>query len=225
MRARERRGRPYGVLVGLWFFAFVFLKGGAEGRSNVYSLSFFRFVMPAFPAFVLLACAVVFCVPGLARRWRPARRTLPLRWTRGLVAAAVALAAYPLAVVAVARAAPPERIAKDNADNLLVPISPRLRPAISSAGGRTVLRWRTVPTGGTAVSYVVYRARGDGCTLRTQGARDCNFAMPLAAVVERTTWTDERPGRWTYRVGVVADPLARPRSGDLLLLSPPARSD
>ena len=41
------------------------------------------------------------------------------------------------------------------------------------------------------------------------------------AVLTQRTWTDPRSGHWIYRVGVVGDPLGRPRKGDLLMLSPP----
>jgi hypothetical protein len=212
-----RRGRPFGVLLALWCAAFLIVKGGAQGRSDVYALSFFRLTMPGFPAYVLLAACIVFLVPGLARSWRArARRERPLRWTGGLVVAAVVLAAYPLALVAVSNAAPEGKVAKDNQHNLLVPITQALHATLR---GRT-LAWRAPAHGSSSVSYVVYRDDTDGCETRTSGARDCQLTMRLGAVVTGTTWTNPRRGRWVYRVGVVADPLGRPRKGDLLMLSP-----
>jgi Dolichyl-phosphate-mannose-protein mannosyltransferase len=216
-----RRGRPYGVLLALWFLAYFVVKGGAKGRSDVYALSFFRLTMPGFPAYVLLAACIVFLVPGLARRWRArAERPEPIRWTRGLIVAAAVLAAYPLAFVAVSHAAPSGKIAKDNAHNLLVPITGALHVRLHGA----TLDWRRSDTGASTVSYAVYRDTTDGCIERTSGAHDCEFSMRLAAILTQRTWTDPRPGRWIYRVGVVGDPLGRPRQGDLLVLSPPVSS-
>jgi hypothetical protein len=215
-----RRGRHYAVLLALWCGAYLIVKGSAKGRSDVYSTTFFRLTMPGFAAFVLLAACIVFCVPGLGREWRArAARAVPLRWTPALVVAVALLAVYPLAVIAVSHPARAQWAAKENAHNLLVPIAGDLHPDATRSGGRTRLRWTPPPTGSTHVSYVVYRGSSDGCTPRASGAKDCDFDLPLAAVTRDTHWTDPRPGRATYRVGLVADPLDRARKGDLLMLS------
>ncbi|TML67335.1 MAG: glycosyltransferase family 39 protein, partial [Actinobacteria bacterium] len=79
---RSRRG---GIFVGTWFFAFLLLKG-TYLNSRVEDATFWRLMLPAFPAFVLLVAAVPLAWPGV--RLRP---TAPhFRVPRSAVLAATA---------------------------------------------------------------------------------------------------------------------------------------
>ena len=65
---RSRRGF---LLVAVWFSAYLLIKG-TYLPASVDDASFFRIVMPGFPAFVVLAAAVVLLVPGVRARPAPA---------------------------------------------------------------------------------------------------------------------------------------------------------
>ena len=102
--AVARRSLPAAGLLAGWLFAFVLVKGSAP-VATVDSGSFFRLLMPAFPAFLLLVAAVPLLVPTLFRRLgeRIAPVETPLLRRRFVVVLAVALAGLPLAATALAR--------------------------------------------------------------------------------------------------------------------------
>ncbi len=59
--ARSRRAF---LLIGCWFIVFLLVKG-TYIPASIEDASFFRILMPAFPAYVLLAAAIVLLVPGV----------------------------------------------------------------------------------------------------------------------------------------------------------------
>ena len=63
--AIARRSLPAAGLLGGWFFAIALVKG-ATTDSSVESGSFFRFLMPAFPAFLLMLAFLPALVPDPA---------------------------------------------------------------------------------------------------------------------------------------------------------------
>ena len=65
--ALGRRTLAGAFLVGGWFAAIVLVKGGSS-LASIDSGSFFRYVMPAFPAFCLLAASLLLLVPTLGGR-------------------------------------------------------------------------------------------------------------------------------------------------------------
>ena len=65
--ARSRRGF---LLIGSWFVVYLLTKG-TYIPASVEDASFFRIMMPSFPAYLLLAASVVLLVPGF--RARPPR--------------------------------------------------------------------------------------------------------------------------------------------------------
>src|SRR5205085_4778929 len=82
------RNRRAGIFVGAWFTGFLLLKG-TYVNSRVEDATFWRLMMPAFPAFVVLAASVPLLVPSVR-----ARPPLPKPWSipkRAVVAVAVAL--------------------------------------------------------------------------------------------------------------------------------------
>ncbi len=73
-----RRSWAKGALVAVWFYAFLIVKG-TSGHARVEDASFFRLLMPSFPAFVLLLAGVPLLVPQARET---ARRALPARTGR-----------------------------------------------------------------------------------------------------------------------------------------------
>ena len=65
--AVARRSLPLAGLLAGWFAAFLLVKG-TPPQSTVESGSFFRLLMPAYPAYFLLGAALPLLVPGVARR-------------------------------------------------------------------------------------------------------------------------------------------------------------
>jgi hypothetical protein len=211
-----------GLLAG-WLFAFVVVKGSSP-VSTVDSGSFFRLLMPAFPAFLLLVAAVPLLVPGLFRRL--GERIAPMATRplgrRVVVVLAVALAGLPLAAVAVARPLD----GPENAiivDEILTPIDGgalRLRVAATPVGQR--LTWEK-PTGLARLFYRVYRTTAPGVSdvvCEDRGAFKCNLNMETLVTTRSQTYVDRspRPGL-SYRIGVAANWEDDPAQGDVFLLS------
>ena len=65
--AVARRSPALAALLATWFGVFLVVKGTTV-LSTVSSGSFFRFLMPGFPAYFLLAVSIPLLVPTLARR-------------------------------------------------------------------------------------------------------------------------------------------------------------
>src|SRR5581483_5602593 len=59
-----RRGWARAALVSVWFYAFLVVKGTSD-QARVEDASFFRLLMPSFPAFVVLLAAVPLLAPKL----------------------------------------------------------------------------------------------------------------------------------------------------------------
>ncbi len=236
-----RRSWPKAVLVASWFAAFLLIKGASD-QSRVEDASFFRLMMPSFPAFLLLLAAVPLLVPKLgeaiAQRFPPAEGSpRRIQWLIG--AAAVALVLVPLVVLAATRDQVGERTVKNDAEHTSIPVGGGLRLSARQSAGRTALTW-TAPYGGrVGVFYVVLRSRpefpdptnpedrtaheGVACRPRLHGSsQDCHLFMRRVASTKALGWTDHPPpGRWTYRVGLAANWLDDPARGDMLLVSRP----
>lgn len=223
--AVARRSLPLGILLATWFGTFLVVKGTTP-LSTVSSGSFFRFVMPGFPAYFLLAFSVVLLVPTLgarvAARWPEVRaRTLDRRILAGL---AVVLAALPLAVVALlSPATSPARAAVWN--EILTPVDERIAVSIRADGASRVVTWTHPDAGASDVFYRVFRTKLDGtdleCTPRG-AAEECQLRMVLLGTTRESRWLDGSPPPGSsYRIGVAANSRDDPASGDVATLSPP----
>ena len=212
-----RRGIPQAVLLGVWCLDYLVLKGGTAG-GTVYSWAFFRLTMPGFPAYVLLACCIVFAVPGLYRQWRQRLQSaVRLKPTRTLVAAAVVLAVYPLVFVVAHGGPATNSVALNTTDNLAV-ISDALHVHVVSTAKGSSLRWQQPNTGSSGVGYVVFRGTTDGCTPEM---RECVFGEPPLKLVHSLNFPAWQYGKGVYRIALVAGPRASREDGDMMLLSPP----
>jgi len=224
--ARSRRAF---LLVGSWFIVFLLAKG-TYIPASIDDASFFRILMPAFPAYLLLAASVVLLVPGA--RARPARPSPILRGrTLSIVFAAAVLvfAVLPLGVIAATpRLHDSGRQAVRLGDSL-VPVAAALQLVARTERGVVHLEWRPGPAGDAAsVFYRVLRARGAGggaaCAGRLRNSSDnCQLYMDDLGSVRVRSFDDRPgPGSWSYRIGVAANWLNDPSLGDVYVVSPPA---
>lgn len=220
-----RRSRAAFVLIGVWFVAYVIVKGTYFAASTD-DASFFRFLMPAFPAFVLLIASVVFLVPGTRARNRASRVRAPSRRTHLalVVGAAVVLGVFPLGVVAGVKPldARSRAVALQYAQTLR-PVDGRLQLRARVVGDHVHLRWNAQSPAGGTIFYQVVATRGRrDLTCTTAGSALCTLNTHGRGTTRRTTFTDSRPpGVWTYRVGVVANWLNDRSEGDSYVFSEP----
>jgi hypothetical protein len=228
--ALARRSRAALLLVGGWFAAFVFVKGGYTSAS-VEDGSLFRVIMPAFPAFVLLLAALPLLLPHAPSRLRdfvPQRRWTTPRVRATLLALAVVVSAVvPLGAVAAARlTGGPVDAAMLSADGMPIPVNVELGVRAVAASGRVTLRWSPLSGSAGPVFYRVWRgaaASGDGFTCPpAPGARNCFVSLPEIGVTHTASYVDRPPpGRWVYRIAVAANWLDNPAFGDAYLVSEP----
>ena len=99
-----RRSWPKAVLVFGWFITFLVIKG-TDDKANIEDASFFRLLMPSFPAFLLLLASIPLLVPAFSWSRRVLPNPLPALPTRRagrrtLAAAAAVLVVLPLLFVA-----------------------------------------------------------------------------------------------------------------------------
>jgi hypothetical protein len=187
--------------------------------------------MPGFPAFLLLAACVVLLVPGWGARVRGA--VVPqtgLRRSPALLLAIVLTGLAPLVAVAALPPASAARIARNNATANEIPLSADLSVKATRATDGVRFHWTAPAAGGARVFYLAFRqpaSRGSGCTEAVGGAAGCDFSMPFIGRTAITALTDSPlPGRYTYRIGMAAAPVAGNADlGDMVLLSPPITFD
>lgn len=226
------RSRPKGVFVALWFVSFGIVKGTFFG-ANVEDASLYRFLQPAWPAWILIVAGVVLLWPvGPERRARAAaadadraRTVRPVR-TGVAVAAAILFGAVPLAVAAGLRPIARGSVADDVQHGAIVPVVDFGLRAQALGGGSVRLTWTRRGSGRAAELYRVFRGPTDGCSFPAGGAPQCDFVDGSPGTTSARSFTDEHVrGRVVYRVGLQAvwnrDPTAR----DLVLLSEPVVVD
>ncbi len=236
-----RRGWARAALVSVWFYAFLVVKGTSD-QARIEDASFFRLLMPSFPAFVLLLAAVPLLAPKLgaaiATRW-PVARANPRRLTRPIVAMAVLSVLIPVILLATVRVQDGPRTVKNDAQHTLVPVSDAFHLRGKTANGGASLEWRAPYDGAVGTFYVVLRSprrfpdptnpdkrdvkEGVSCRKRVGGAsKDCHLFMRRLRATRGLAYVDRPPrGEWTYRIGLAANWLDDPSRGDVLLVSPP----
>jgi hypothetical protein len=220
------RRSPTGLfLVGGWFLAFGLVKG-SYAYSNVADGSFFRFLMPCYPAFILLIASVPLLLPhlpGKLRSFRPAFETPRSRTRWSLVGVALLVSAIaPLTAIAASdthgRLDP-----TTTAAFFPVPANVDLRLSASVNHRRVTLVWhREEPLGGP-VFFRVWRGSSDGLTCPpAPGAKLCKIVLHEVGVSRANRFVD-RPdkGAYVYRVALAANWLDDPQYGDPYLVSRP----
>jgi hypothetical protein len=227
------RSRAKGALVVLWFLGFGLVKA-TNNLSSVPSTSLYRYLLPAWPAWVLLAASLPFLWPrGVAARARTrAAESARVAATRHLPRAAMAIIAIALAVgplVMAIAAAPIAKgaVAQEGAVGPVPVVDFGLVARRTGANG-IVLTWRPIRTARARYVYRVFRDATGGCTYSGIGAPVCAFSSPAIADTRDPTYHDPSArGPEVYRVALVAGwSLEQARSNALLLSRPisvPAR--
>jgi hypothetical protein len=223
-----RRSPPAcGLLLG-WMLSYVVIKGSSP-VATVDTGSFFRILMPAFPAFLILVAMVPLLVPTLMRRFGSGLDPPPIRpiGRRVVVAGAILLGAVPLVLASVATTVSnPERVVV--VDEILVPVDAEaVALRVERSGASQRLSWRA-PTDRARLFYRVYRtdpgAQADTFCFET-GATQCKLASNLLATTRETSITDGSPvSDATYRIGVAANWEDDSEQGDVFLLSAPVHA-
>lgn len=215
-----------GLLLG-WLLAYVVVKG-SSGVASIETGSFWRLVMPALPAYVILAASIPLLVPTLARRLGTRIAPIPARRPgRALsVAVVAALAVVPAAFVLSAEPMRGGALAVE-VDNILVPVDgDTVRLRTKRVGAAQHLSWED-STGPTRPFYRVYRTAGAGpdMTCERDGADRCTLQMIVLDTTRERSYVDRSPEPGvTYRIGVAANWLDDPERGDVVLVSPPVRA-
>ncbi|MGZ4462628.1 MAG: hypothetical protein ACXVZP_07295 [Gaiellaceae bacterium] len=237
--AVARRSIAKAAFVAVWLAAFVVVKGSSS-LASIDSASFWRLLMPAWPAYLMLVVSLPLLVPRIGRLLpdrfpvRPGR----IAWRSPVVpAGSFVLALVPLLAVSFLPVLHQKSELRIHESNLLVPVSSRLQLRLTHSGRNVSLRWRREGGGSSQVFYRVFRVRvgkenvpgrflfsaGEGASCPPppmKGALDCTLGMPMIATTNSPRFVDHPPpGRWWYRVGEAANWLGDPSQGDVLLLS------
>jgi hypothetical protein len=225
-----RAGRyPIAGLLGGWLAAFLVVKGMSP-RGSIEDGSFWRLLMPAWPAYLLLFASIPVLVPTLLSRLRrrhdPADdRPVRMRWVA--VAALLTLVVPAAAIAASSRVEPPTPaiVPWVPSGEILTPVDAGIDVAAEPTGEGLRLSWSGGPWRAD-VFYRVYRGTlPDGdlqCSTSNDYAWVCYFfGSPLATTRDRSfVVSDPQPGA-TYRIGVGTNWANDPNLGDIFVFSPP----
>ena len=237
-----RRSWPKAILIFGWFATFFVIKG-TDAKANIEDASFFRLLMPSFPAFLLLLAAIALLTPTFSWTRKLFPSPLPAVPTRrhGLrTVSAAAAVLFVLPLIFVAGTTPqstPEAVSYPFQNVFLAVQSFGLEA--HPVGNTQRLTWNAPYSGSTEVFYTILRSRpvapdpsGNGdrkairglaCKDRQNGAPlNCDLVMTHLSTTAGLRYIDRPPpGRWTYRVGLTANWLNDTSLGDLVLVSTP----
>ena len=228
-----RRSAAVGLLIGGWLVSFIVLKASAPGV-NVADGSFFRYMVPAFPAYFLGLASIALLVPVFGGTliakgrsegyWPGGTRS----WVALFAVAAVATAAPIIAIAAFHPLTAPTAAQVPTTDQY-VPAGTFPVSALLNGDGSVSLAWPAQSAHGTRVSYLVFRTSGDhlDCPLRPHAASPCTYytdpehgkLVPLAHTSTPSFRDHPPPQQWVYRVAATVSPSRRDHGGDFLLLS------
>jgi hypothetical protein len=229
---RLRRG-PLAALLAGWLAAFIVVKGFSP-RADIQENTFWRLLMPAWPAYLLLFASIPLLLPTLAGRLgdRVAPATAPSISKRWVAVIAVVALAIPAAAIALSSPldetqAEAKTVVQDSAGgNILTPVDDGVRLDVEGTGATRLLTW----TGGgpwhAGVFYRVYRHDGLGpdtqCLLSGGTAWYCLLrGVPIATTRGLTFVDPNAPTRATYRIGVGTNWVDDPEFGDVFAFSQP----
>jgi hypothetical protein len=217
------RSRRAFLLIGSWFAIYVLLKA-TYIPASIDDASFWRILMPAFPAFVLLTAAIVLAFPGV--RARP--EAAPPRDFRKALAVAVAVfAVLPLGAIAAVPRLHDEGQDAVHFENTFIPVSSGVHVRVSASGDAVNLAWNGGNARTSSAFYRVLRTRGRlhglACAGRRNDASDnCVLFGDTVDTTKLKSFVDHPgSGTWTYRIGVSANWLDDPTLGDVYVVSRP----
>jgi hypothetical protein len=226
------------LFLGGWLAAFVIFKGTSH-RAAVQDGTFFRLLMPAWPAYLALGCALPLLFPGVARRVRT-RALQPIAWrARPVLASLAVIGAVPVLVLVALPTLQGRSIVSEYTNNVIVPIAGDFDVHARRTAAGVVLTWREPSDARGKVFYRIYRSPiagqpavggvvgyedGIACIPPGRGAAACRLLMDEAGIRRSTRFVDKPPpGAWSYRIGLMANWLDDPTRGDVLMVSPPVR--
>jgi hypothetical protein len=235
--AVARRSVPVAGLMLTWFLAYVVVKGSAS-VATIESGSYWRLVMPALPAFALLAAAVPLLVPTFLGRMGDRLAPLPGRrpGVRATAAMVVVLSVVPIVVLLVSspmrvETMPPTGVVSSAIvlDNIAVPSDSSVVDLdVRRTASGNELTW-TDSTKRASTFYRVFRATQGGgfpdmvCELR--GVDRCELRSETLVTTRDRRFVDpDPPPDAVYRIGVAANWLDETDRGDVFVLSPPVAS-
>lgn len=228
---RARRSAIAGLLTG-WLGAFILVKGFNE-NADIQANTFWRLLMPAWPAYLLLFASIPLLVPTLVPRLRerfapPAENALRVRWVVVLLALTVVLPAA--ATGASSRVAPPTPaiVPETASGDILTPVDTSIEVTAEKVGKGQQLWWRDGPWRAN-VFYRVYRSthphRDLLCTTSNSVAWVCHFEGEQIGQTRDHTFVDaDAPRGATYRIGVGTNWANDPNLGDVFAFSPLVRA-
>jgi len=237
-----RRSWPKAILIFGWFITFLLIKG-TSAKANIEDASFFRLLMPSFPAFLFLLASIPLLIPAFT--WT--RKLLPdppalseRRAGRALLGTAVVLLVLaPLVLVSAASPQTTPVAVTESEQGVYVPVN-SFHISVRQSGSTVVLNWLPPSSGSTTPFYTVLRSpqvqpdptdpegrvAKEGVSCRRVGSRssvDCTLYMTRLSATRLTRYVDRpQPGRWTYRVTLSANWVDDPTLGDALVISEPA---
>jgi hypothetical protein len=211
------------LLIGGWFTVFLLAKG-TYIPASVEDASFFRIMMPSFPAYVLLAASIVLLFPGVrAMPEELVPKVRPPRLTHALVAAVVVFALVPVAVIAAVPA-----LNDDGKDALIVgdsllPVDPGVQLTGRAEGDSVTLTWDESRPGSGFYRILRSKTSNDVACAGVTAADQCRIYPEAIATTRDNHYVDSPgSGTWTYRVGVAANWLDDETLGDVYVVSRPA---
>jgi hypothetical protein len=229
-----RVGRyPVGALLGGWLAAFLVIKG-LSPRGTIESGSFWRLLMPAWPAYLLLLASIPLLVPTLYRRLGPrvdgpTGRPLRARWVVVAVILTVLIPGTAIAASTRLEQQVHALVPWTPSGEILTPVDTGIALEAEDVGDELRLSW----TGGpwhADVFYRVYRGTQPGgddllCSTSNRVSWICYFyGEPLGTTRDQTFLVaNPRPGA-KYRIGVGTNWADDPNLGDIFVFSPPVRA-
>jgi len=227
---RVRRG-AVAALLGGWLGAFLLVKGFST-RASIESNTFWRLLMPAWPAYLLLLASIPLLVPTLARRLGdrlrpPVAAALRARWIA--VAAVVTVLVPAAALAASSPTDSPERgVFQDDVENfILTSVDDGVELTATRAGSSVELSWTSGPWRGD-VFYRVFRADTPDTDVECEQSNEatafyCYVRSQLLATTRETTFVDPEapPAGARYRIGIATNWLDDDQQGDIFAFSRP----
>jgi hypothetical protein len=221
---------PIAALLAGWLGAFILVKGFSD-RADIQENTFWRLLMPAWPAYLLLFASIPLLVPGVAARLGPrlappTHARIAPRWIA--LTAVVTVLVPALATAASSQLEPPSppALVQDlGSSTILTPIDTGIRVEAAPEGTGNALRWSSDAAWRANVFYRVYRADGAGadtlCVTAANVAWNCYLkGAPIATTRDLAFVDPSPPPSATYRVGVGTNWADDPEQGDVFAVSP-----
>lgn len=222
------RRRAIAALLAGWLAAFLVVKGFSP-RADIQANTFWRLLLPAWPAYLLLFASIPLLVPTLARRLgerlhAPSSLPVRLRW---ITVAAVLTILVPATAIAVSSPleGPALAVTQDDQGNfILTSVDESVELSVERVPQGHLLTWEDGPWRAN-VFYRIYRGEGEDVECENSDghpAQSCYVrGTPIATVRDHEFLDTQAPPGATYRIGVGTNWIDEPEFGDVFAFSPP----